>query len=361
MALLASRINGKIYTHIFLVVYLCLHFGILKYIYNLTIGIAILDTVSFGLIIYGLIYVLALFRNARAEGAMQILNLIIQNLLISALFVFGYNWVVEVYFPQEALYLEVLHDTVFLRGLIVWTLLSNFTVVQFIIKDQQNEQLAKEKTLYNEQLMKDAELFKLRQQINPHFLFNSLNSINALITISPERSREMLLQLSQYFRNAINKEDQQLINIQEEINDIQLYFEIEKVRFGHRLTLETEIDEACLQHQAPAFLLQPLVENAIKYGLYGTTDAVAIRFRLFYTTSEAGNKYVSFEISNPFESNTTQVSGTGFALNAIRRRLYLLYGRNDLLVTKITAVADSPNRKIYTAYISIPLFTPLNS
>ena len=101
---------------------------------------------------------------------------------------------------------------------------------------QKEEKNINERKIDAERLTKEAELFKLRQQLQPHFLFNSLNSINALISVQPEQARKMIQQLSDFLRGTLKKEDQQWVNLSEELQYLQLYLDIEKVRFGHRLS-----------------------------------------------------------------------------------------------------------------------------
>ena len=141
----------------------------------------------------------------------------------------------------------------------------------------QEQQKNEERKTDAEKLAKEAELFKLRQQLQPHFLFNSLNSINALIGIRPEEARKMVQQLSDFLRGTIKKEETQWVKLKEEMQYLQLYLDIEKVRFGNRLATVIEIDEATQQMKLPALLLQPIVENAIKFGLYDTTGETVIR------------------------------------------------------------------------------------
>src|SRR5690606_27683378 len=111
------------------------------------------------------------------------------------------------------------------------------------------------------------ELYNLRQQLQPHFLFNSLNSIIALIGNQPDRAKEMVFQLSDFLRGTLRKDDQQLIPLAEEVDHLKLYLEIEKVRFGHRLEVKIEIPKEAMEKKLPAMIVQPLLENAIKYGL----------------------------------------------------------------------------------------------
>jgi sensor histidine kinase YesM len=179
-----------------------------------------------------------------------------------------------------------------------------------------------------ERLAREAELYKLRQQLQPHFLFNSLNSISALITIQPAQARKMIQQLSDFLRGTLKKEDNQWISLEDELQHLQLYLDIEKVRFGHRLNTSLH-SETCDKLQLPSMLLQPLVENAIKFGLYDTTDTVTISIA---ATQE--NNYLVITIQNPFDPETSSPKqGTGFGLSSVQRRLYLLFARNDLLHT----------------------------
>jgi two-component system, LytTR family, sensor kinase len=182
-----------------------------------------------------------------------------------------------------------------------------------------------------ERLAKEAELFKLRQQLAPHFLFNSLNSISALIGSQPEQARKMIQQLSDFLRGNLRKEEQQWVLLSEELQYLELYLDIEKVRFGHRLTTELDYEQACLDRRLPTMLLQPIVENAIKFGLYDTTDPVTITIR-----ARLEGSYIQIEVVNPFDPETSRPKkGTGFGLSSIQRRLYLLFARSDLLETRI--------------------------
>ncbi len=194
-----------------------------------------------------------------------------------------------------------------------------------------------------EQLAKDAELFKLRQQLQPHFLFNSLNSVSALIGSQPDKARHMIQQLSDFLRGTLKKEDHQWNSLQEELQYLQLYLDIEKVRFGHRLLTSVQADEAALNCHLPALLLQPIVENAIKFGLYDTTGEVSISI-----TAVMQNNTLLLSVQNPYDAATAlPVKGTGFGLASVQRRLFLLFGRNDLLKT-------NAGEGTFTTTITIP-------
>ena len=172
---------------------------------------------------------------------------------------------------------------------------------------------------------------RIRQQLQPHFLFNSLNSISALTGSKPEEARKMIQQLSDFLRGTLRKDDQQLSSLEEELKHLQLYLDIEKVRFGHRLNVIIDSTQKDALWQMPALLLQPIVENAIKFGLYDTLGETTITIK----TNTEGH-YLLIAVSNPYDvTNAKPTRGTGYGLSSVERRLYLLYGRNDLLTTKM--------------------------
>jgi two-component system, LytTR family, sensor kinase len=177
-------------------------------------------------------------------------------------------------------------------------------------------------------LLKDAELFKLRQQLQPHFLYNSLNSINALILFAPDKAQEMVGKLSDFLRASVKRESEDHLPLSEELAYMEHYLAIESVRFGARLQVAIN-DEFAGEAKVPPFLLQPLLENAIKFGLYGNTGVVTIAIEI-----SRRNDALCISITNPYASDNNPQQGTGFGLTGVGRRLYLLYGRTDLLETQ---------------------------
>jgi two-component system, LytTR family, sensor kinase len=194
-----------------------------------------------------------------------------------------------------------------------------------------------------EQLLREAELSNLRQQLQPHFLFNSLNSISALAGSKPNEARKMVQQLSDFLRGTLKKDEQQLVKLREELDHLKLYLDIERVRFGHRLQAEVVCSEDCETKLLPSLLLQPIVENAIKFGLYDTIDNITIRI-----VANCKEQQLTVSVSNPFDPATAKAQqGTGFGLNAVQRRLYLLYARQDLLQTE-------QHNNVFTTTLMIP-------
>jgi two-component system LytT family sensor kinase len=307
---------------------------------------------------YLLLYVFFLFLDF---GIKQYLHpiarygiMVVQGFVFTIIWLVACQWMMEKSFSDIA-YETFWNDTFYIRGLIAWVLICDYFIVRYFVNilAQQNDIDDKEKATL--QLRKEAELFKLRHQLHPHFLFNSLNSINALIGTEPKLARNMIQQLSQYLRQTLKKEDNNSITVAEELEDLHLYLSIEQVRFGHRLVVEEQIDPACLTQLIPPFLIQPLVENAIKYGLYGTTGKVLIQVQ---GKMEVG--HFVFTITNPFDDTATHTKGTGFGIESIRRRLYLLYAQNDLLQLHTEKRKDYLQDEavltpFFTAIIKIPI------
>jgi hypothetical protein len=232
-------------------------------------------------------------------------------------------------FPQEQEYHAYLNESKLVRGLLLWLMISLIGVVSWVWFYLQEQRAGEKREHDTAKLAREAELASLRQQLQPHFLFNSLNSISALAGSRPEEARKMIQQLSDFLRGTIKKDDQQVVPLQDELKHLQLYLDIEKVRFGHRLRTIVEQAEESRSMKLPTLLLQPVVENAIKFGLYDTTDAITIRIETL-----AKDNQLVIRIENPFDPKTSQPrQGTGFGLTSVQRRLYLLYARNDLLST----------------------------
>lgn len=240
-------------------------------------------------------------------------------------------------------YSDLLQQSLSIRFSISFLLLGCVTMISILWYHQLEQKEFEDRKSDAEKLAKEAELFKLRQQLQPHFLFNSLNSINALIGSRPEEARKMVQQLSDFLRGTIKKEETQWVSLREELQYLQLYLDIEKVRFGNRLTTEINIDESSFQLKLPALLLQPIVENAIKFGLYDTTGETLIQLNAHKVEND-----LIIQVTNPFDPETSSPKqGIGFGLKSIQRRLYLLFARTDLLTT-------DAKENIFTTIVKIP-------
>lgn len=238
-------------------------------------------------------------------------------------------------------YRQLLQQSLAIRFSYGFLITSSVVLMSVVWYHWQEQKALEERRLEAERMAREAELFKLRQQLQPHFLFNSLNSISALIGPQGKEARRMVLQLSDFLRGTLKKEEHQWSTLKEELHYLQLYLEIEKVRFGHRLNTAFQIAPEAENLQLPVLLLQPIVENAIKFGLYDTLDDITITVE---AVKEEGELQV--QVHNPFHPETTAPRGTGFGLSSIQRRLYLLFGRNDLLTTEASDTTFSTRLRI---------------
>lgn len=250
------------------------------------------------------------------------------TLLILYLGDFLTKWVVS----EEFLSIDFLDKSFIIRGFIFLLMFTSFSLLVNYQGNVEEKVEAEERKLEIQQMAKEAELFQLRQQLQPHFLFNSLNSISALVKSQPDNAREMVLKLSEFLRGTIRNEDDKWISIAEEIKFLTLFTDIEKVRFGHRLQVFFHVEDGLNQMTLPQLMIQPLLENAIKHSLYGLTGNVSINL---YFRSKKSNLEV--RIINPFDPKAGQAKGEGFGLEAISRRLFLLFGRYDLLKTNASS------------------------
>lgn len=226
---------------------------------------------------------------------------------------------------------------------LLFTAVSMLFAFLYTLKDQQETEKRKEEA---QKLARQTELNNLQEKLHPHFLFNSLNSINALVAIQPERARQMVQQLSDFLRGTLKRDNEAWITLEQELEYLNLYLDIEKVRFGHRLNTFISVEEGAESLKLPPFILLPLLENAIKFGLYDTLDDISIQLN-----ANASGGLLEVSISNPFDPETAgQFKGTGFGLKSVGRRLYLLFDRSDLLKTN---AADS----IFTTTVTIPQYS----
>ncbi len=175
-------------------------------------------------------------------------------------------------------------------------------------------------------LVKEAELHALKSQINPHFLFNSLNSISSLTMTDPAKAQEMVINLSQLMRYSLKHDQNEKVSVKQEIDNNKLYLSIEKVRFGKKLNPVFAIEEDCLKAEIPNMILQPLYENAIKYGVYEATETVDV-----ITHCKCIDDLLEVTISNTYDKNVVSKKGEGIGLRNIRDRMQVIYGNPHLL------------------------------
>lgn len=214
------------------------------------------------------------------------------------------------------------------RFIVVFIFLAWWAMVNILWYRLEEQSEMKERLHAAQNLAKEAELNKLRHQLQPHFLFNSLNSVYALTIVNPKEAGPMITKLASFLRGTLKRDDEVWVTVAEEMEYIQLYLDIEKVRFSHRLNIDVQIDEETLALTLPGTLLQPIVENAIKFGLYNTSAAITITIFV-----RVERDILQITVKNPFDPEVKAAGGTGFGLTAIKRRLYLLFADHNLLQT----------------------------
>ncbi len=170
-------------------------------------------------------------------------------------------------------------------------------------------------------LAREAELRALKAQINPHFLFNSLHSISALTSIDPARAREMCVLLGDFLRYTLGLGEKSTISLRDEIELVDRYLRVEKVRFGARLEMEEEVDPEALDAAIPPLLLQPMVENAVAHGISGLPEGGWIRLRARRQQDD-----VEIVIENKFDADSPPSRRNGVGLANVRQRLAACYG-----------------------------------
>lgn len=179
----------------------------------------------------------------------------------------------------------------------------------------------------------------LKSQVNPHFLFNSLNTLSGLIEENPERAVDFVQELSKVYRHILNTRDKDTISLEEEMKFLQSYLFLLKMRFGNNLITEIRIDDRLKTMQLPALALQQLVENAIKHNVIASGKELYLTI----TTDDRGNLIVE----NNLQKKHSVEPSSGFGLESIRNRFHLL-GSNAVTV----------NENATTFRVSIPLLQP---
>lgn len=230
----------------------------------------------------------------------------------------------------------------FIYFILIYTLL---VLIYYLMNYYQNfqDKLIDEAAL--KQSIQESELNLLKSQINPHFLFNSLNSINSLIMTDADKASEMVLELSDFLRYTVRKDENEQVSLKKELENTRRYLGIEKIRFGNRLLVEEDVPPTCLDCIIPNMILQPIYENAVKHGVNESTGKVTIT-----TKCRLENGEVKISISNNYSAGSLSRKGKGIGIENIRKRLLLMFRRSDLLRIE----KDS---RIFTVHLILPVTT----
>lgn len=326
-------------------------FGIHTFIINFFYGINGLTSLTdsaifnglFAIIGFNLWYVLRFnLRDSQSVFDIIVNHLIIAVVTIAIWLAVGYFSLYYMY-NEDQPYIQFLNESIPWRavtGVFYYLLFIMFYYMILYYEDLQDK-LKIEGEMQT--LVKEAELSALKSQINPHFLFNSLNSISSLTISDPEKAQEMVIKLSDFLRYSLTHDKDEKTSLKKEFENIDRYLAIEKVRFGHRLNFNWKVPEYCINFEIPNMILQPLIENSIKHGVYHSTEEVLIEL-----SCKKENGFVKIEIANDYDPEATKKVGHGIGLSNIRKRLQLIYQRQDLLET----IAD---KMIFKAILKLPV------
>jgi len=345
--ILSNFKNFRIYL-LFWVVIIAVYFNILNFGIKTDLLTNLTDTLVFNLILSGLglsFWYSARFITLDKHNLTKIISThILGGVFLTIVWLFlGYN-IINIFIINTDDYTKFFYETLswrFLIGLLIYFLITSFYYIITYYTGFQ-EKLVTENKFKN--LATEAELKSLKFQINPHFIFNSLNSLSALTTIDPKKAKVMIQKLADFLRFTLSNNEIQKNKLYDELKNIKLYLEIEKIRFEDKFEYLEKINEECKQVLVPNMILQPLIENAIKHAVYETLEKVTLTLSC---TRE--NDYLHIKLSNNFDSESAHNKGPGIGLKNIEERLKLLYGRDNLL--KIKKTDDTFSVSMY-----IPLF-----
>jgi hypothetical protein len=276
----------------------------------------------------------------------SIINVLLTGSFTLAIWLLGSRFIVRAMVAEKVDYDIFWHSVLVFRataGVLIFFMMI-LVYYLFLSATRLAEKAARQSQL--ETQVREGELKMLRSQINPHFLFNSLNSVSSLTVTNPLKARDMIVKLSDFMRYSLSSRNEQPVTLGNEMESLRLYLQIEKVRFGERLVIEEDMSPECLSALMPGMLLQPLYENAVKHGVYESTEEVVIK-----TSDRIEGETVVITVTNNVDPDSVVTKkGAGIGLKNVSSRLELFFGdRADITVnrgdTSFTVVLRFPFRK----------------
>ncbi len=339
-----NRTNFYLYITVWSVI-IALHTVVLHLFFRLPLSVSVTDAliynVLFAFIELSLWYLVQYASNIKSRSIL-VLNYLTGGILLLSIWYFSAGFLASkiIRLPQYTAFAQ--HAALFriLTGVFYFIIVS---LMYYVIKYKSNWQKKIETEKKLQENIRQIELNALKAQINPHFLFNALNSISYLTVANPEQAREMIIKMSDFLRYSLRNKGAVLTTLDEELNNVKRYIDIEKIRFREKLHFETRCPDTLLSCQVPVLILQPLFENAIKHGVYNSSQQVTIR--LSCRLSDNNNLIVSIE--NNFDPDAQPVKGEGIGLQNIADRLYFIYKKNRLIQVNKT-------ENTFTVTLTIP-------
>ena len=310
-----------------------IHFSLLFFLYDQQLIVSAIDSLLFNFLyaILGLsIWYIVRFSLPKSHSLYTLIVNQFASILIILLLWLGLSFTALKYlFEAYQKYQYFLDDSIPWR-LISGTLFYFMLVLVYylFIYSQNLQDKIRDESRLNE-AVRESELNLLKSQINPHFLFNSLNSISSLTLTDPGKAQEMTVKLSDFLRYSVTQNDTGFTSLETEMNNIGRYLDIEKIRFGAKLAYNFDIPASCMKFKIPVMILQPLYENAVKHGVYESTGEISIRTQVI-----EHQNLLEIRIENNFEPGAPSRKGAGIGLKNIRERMKLIYHDDSLLQTK---------------------------
>jgi len=257
-----------------------IHTIIINFFYEIPGIISLTDSavfnISFAVIGYNLWFVVRFNLREKQKTFDMIVSHLITALVIISIWLLSSYFLLKSMYDFDESYVQFLNESLpwrVITGIFYYLFFIMFYYVMLYYEDLQ-EKLTVEADLQS--LVQQAELNALKSQINPHFLFNSLNSISSLTITNPDDAQEMVIKLSDFLRYSLGHDKNEMTSLEEEIKNLNRYLDIEKVRFGKRLKFVSKISENCSEIRIPNMILQPLIENSIKHGVYNSSEEVLV-------------------------------------------------------------------------------------
>lgn len=273
----------------------------------------------------------------------------IWGILLGAVLITSLVYNISLFGIYRILQLSETHSVVFFYKILLLGILENlpqlmvWVMIYYVwhfVENNRNQQL---ESLRLEALVKELELKTIKSHINPHFIFNALNSIRALVDENPERARTAITELSNILRSSMQTEKMETVPLEKELAIVKDYLALEKIRFEERLKIELDVDEDTLEEPVPIMMLQTLVENAIKHGISKRLEGGVVLVQ----------SHFKGDLHELVVTNTGRLGGIsreeGFGLMSTQSRLSILYGPRASFEIK-----DS-GRDTVEAKISIPV------
>ncbi len=315
----------------------------------LALSEAVVMNLVFALIGVGLWFLIKINDHEKTSAAGMILRLAAGSTVSISLWM-GVSMLLLNNLPWSSPeYIRHLEDSMVIRvitGLLLFGIM--ITVFYLLISNENlKEHRSREQMLQS--MLHETEIAMLRSQIKPHFLFNALNSISSLTITNPARAQEMVVNLSEFMRYSFSFSDNSMSSLDRELYHLRLYLEIEKVRFGGRLEVIENIDEGTGSWPMPPMILQPLVENAVKHGVYNTPG----KSEVILSASNA-DRGLEVAVTNTYDSAFPGKRGTGTGLSNVMKRMRIQYGMPDL-------VHIMKSEETFTVTLKFPAYAPHKS